>query len=186
MSRADGGQTTCLMYCLTPMFHESSLEQNKRKNRASGIQRSGKQRGKQWHARVCNVTAKLKWKDWWCLRRFKSSQSFFKEKNELLTSQTRIGFRRNTRNGHFHEHPLLLDRRHVSGLCKTLRIDKFSLGLKLQRQAQKGEEEGEGRKARKRVPPPFSLPLYPLPLSRPATQSRGAWTALSLPVVVRY
>lgn len=45
MGSADGGQTTCLMDCLIPMFHESSLEQNKRKNRASGIQRSGKQRG---------------------------------------------------------------------------------------------------------------------------------------------
>ena len=60
----------------------------------------------------------------------------------MLTSQTWIGFRRNTRNGHFHEHPLLLDGRHVSGLCKTSRIDKCSLGLKLERQAQKG---GVGR-----------------------------------------
>ena len=47
LGSADGGQTTCLMDCLVPMFHESSLEQNKRENRASGIQRSGKQRGKQ-------------------------------------------------------------------------------------------------------------------------------------------
>ena len=36
----------------------------------------------------------------------------------MLTSQTRIGFRRNTRNSHFHEHRFLLDRCRVSGLRK--------------------------------------------------------------------
>ena len=76
-------------------------------------------RGVIWHTRVCNVTAKLKCKDWWCLIRFKSPQNFFKEKNELLTSQTQIGFRRNTRNSHFHEHRFLLDRCRVSGLRKA-------------------------------------------------------------------
>ena len=76
-------------------------------------------RGVIWHARVCNVTAKLKCKDWWCLIRFKSPHNFFKEKNELLTSQTQIGFRRSTRNSHFHEHRFLLDRCRVSGLRKA-------------------------------------------------------------------
>ena len=103
------------------------------------------------------VTRRRKWKDRWCLRRFKSSHSFFKEKNELLTSQTRIGFRRNTRNSHFHEHSLLLDRRHVSGLCKTSRIDMCSLSGR----RKKGRGRGKGEKRERGFP--LLFPFLPIP-----------------------